>query len=322
MPRGLAAAAPDPAGWPRPASRRLRRSSCPAAASRPARGTPRGTWNSPGLPLSTPSRAKRRPLSCAADRPAGNGLREGGDVGLRVAAVDAQRVQLEDFARQVFVDVHLAARCRAVPTNFAAREFGPIEAWLSRYSSIAGCFSTANNRSVKLPVTCGRMASRSIAPARPSTAILSMDTAKWLVQNCVSRSRNGRSVVTACEKRAIRFVDVHRPVDGRQLERGGDLAASSSSFLLSRAASSTTSLRSSMTSRQRFGGRLESLAGQAPGGEPLSCLTQPVLRDRCHARQLARAGRRARSGWRRWPRPVSFSRRSHGLPASTHCGCR
>ncbi len=48
-------------------------------------------------------------LVLAADRPAGNGLGEGGDVGLGVAAVDAERVQFEDFARQVFVDVELAA---------------------------------------------------------------------------------------------------------------------------------------------------------------------------------------------------------------------
>jgi hypothetical protein len=36
----------------------------------------------------------------------------------------------------------------------------------------------ANSRSVKCPVTCGRIASRSMAPASPSTAILSIDTAK------------------------------------------------------------------------------------------------------------------------------------------------
>ena len=52
-------------------------------------------------------------LVLAADRPAGDGLGEGGDVGLRVSAVDAERVQLEDFARQVFVDVDLAAAALA-----------------------------------------------------------------------------------------------------------------------------------------------------------------------------------------------------------------
>src|SRR6185369_11051102 len=48
----------------------------------------------------------------AADRPAGDGLGEGGDVRLRVTAVDAERVQLEDLARQVLVDVEFAPTLR------------------------------------------------------------------------------------------------------------------------------------------------------------------------------------------------------------------
>ena len=52
-------------------------------------------------------------------------LREFRDVVLRVAAVDAERVQLENFARQVFVDAELAARgCARRP---AAVEFGPMD---------------------------------------------------------------------------------------------------------------------------------------------------------------------------------------------------
>ena len=43
-----------------------------------------------------------------ADRPARECTRESGDVLLRVAAVHAERVQLENFARQVLVDAELA----------------------------------------------------------------------------------------------------------------------------------------------------------------------------------------------------------------------
>ena len=49
-----------------------------------------------------------------AERPAGQRLRERRDVLLRIAAVDAERVQLENLAREVLVDAELAiARCRA-----------------------------------------------------------------------------------------------------------------------------------------------------------------------------------------------------------------
>ena len=91
-------------------------------------------------------------------------LGERRDVVLRVAAVDAERVQLEDLARQVLVEAELAAA--ALRGELARRaNSGPIDVWLSRYMSIAGCFSTASSRSTKLPVTCGRIASFSSAPA-------------------------------------------------------------------------------------------------------------------------------------------------------------
>ena len=50
-----------------------------------------------------------------------------------------------------------------------AREFGPSDCWLSRNSSIAGCCSTASSMSANRPSTCGRIASRSNAPARMRT---------------------------------------------------------------------------------------------------------------------------------------------------------
>ena len=54
---------------------------------------------------------------------------------------------------------------------------------------MAGCVSTASSMSSKRPKTCGRMASRSKAPARMRTAgPLPMATAKWLAQNMASRS--------------------------------------------------------------------------------------------------------------------------------------
>ena len=45
----------------------------------------------------------RRGIGKIADRPAGQNARQVGDIVLRVAAADAQRVQLQDFARQIFV---------------------------------------------------------------------------------------------------------------------------------------------------------------------------------------------------------------------------
>src|SRR5262245_7985067 len=49
----------------------------------------------------------------AADRPTRQHFRELRDVGLRVAAVDAERVQLEDLAREILVETELAAAVAA-----------------------------------------------------------------------------------------------------------------------------------------------------------------------------------------------------------------
>src|SRR5215510_2952426 len=54
--------------------------------------------------------ATSEPPFAAADRPARKDLGEGCDVRLRIAAVDSQRVQLEDLARQVLVDPDFALR--------------------------------------------------------------------------------------------------------------------------------------------------------------------------------------------------------------------
>ncbi len=43
-------------------------------------------------------------LAIALDAPAGHGAREFGDVGLRVAGANAERVQLHDFAREILVE--------------------------------------------------------------------------------------------------------------------------------------------------------------------------------------------------------------------------
>ncbi len=51
----------------------------------------------------------------AADRPARDHLREFGDVVLGVAAIDAERVQLEDLAREVLVETELAATVAREP---------------------------------------------------------------------------------------------------------------------------------------------------------------------------------------------------------------
>src|SRR6185369_6057102 len=44
----------------------------------------------------------------AADRPAGDDLGERRDILLRVATIDAERVQLQNLARQILVEAHLA----------------------------------------------------------------------------------------------------------------------------------------------------------------------------------------------------------------------
>ena len=155
-----------------------------------------------GLAVVDAQLRKPAAIVLAADRPAGNRLRKRGDIGLGVAAVDAERVQLEDFARQVFVDVR---PCGPLPRRadeargLRVRPDGRLVVEIQQHGRM---LLDGQQQVREVPVTCGRMASRSIAPARPSTAILSIDTAKWLLQNCVRRSRNGRSVVTECEKRA------------------------------------------------------------------------------------------------------------------------
>ena len=68
---------------------------------------------------------------------------------------------------------------------------------------MAGCCSTASSRSAKRPSTCRRMTSFSSVAAVAMVACLSADTAKWLVQKCTSRSRNGCSLATAARTRAL-----------------------------------------------------------------------------------------------------------------------
>ena len=56
---------------------------------------------------------------------------------------------------------------------------------------------TASSMSWKRPVTCGRIASCTNAPASAAHWPRRSETVKWLVQNQTSRSRNGVFVVTA-----------------------------------------------------------------------------------------------------------------------------
>ena len=115
----------------------------------------------------------------AADGPAGEYFREAGDVALCISAVDAERVQFENFAPEILIDVDLAfPGVAAARGQFGEARIGPTENSLSRYMIIAGCCSTASSRSTKRPVTCGRIASFSSDPATPATAGLSTETAK------------------------------------------------------------------------------------------------------------------------------------------------
>ena len=92
----------------------------------------------------------------------------------------------------------LSPRLRFCP----ARESGPSDCWLSRKNSIAGCCSTALSMSAKRPSTCGRIASRSNAPAqiRASSPLLA-EMQKWLDQNTTSRSVKPHSTrVARCNR--------------------------------------------------------------------------------------------------------------------------
>ncbi|MHC2412856.1 hypothetical protein ACVJGC_005447 [Bradyrhizobium diazoefficiens] len=68
---------------------------------------------------------------------------------------------------------------------------------------MAGCCSTALSMSAKRPSTCGRIASRSNAPAqiRASSPLLA-EMQKWLDQNTTSRSVKPHSTSVARCKRA------------------------------------------------------------------------------------------------------------------------
>ncbi len=74
-----------------------------------APGSCAASWNA-NLPGSPPPANRSVPI----DQP-GQRARESRDVLLRVAAVDAERVQLENFARQVLVDAELAIAGRRAP---------------------------------------------------------------------------------------------------------------------------------------------------------------------------------------------------------------
>ena len=74
-------------------------------------------------------RVRRRPI--ATDSPAGEDLRELLHVLLRVAAVDAERVQLEQLACVVFVEA-APLPVRHVRVTGRPREPGPIDWKLSR----------------------------------------------------------------------------------------------------------------------------------------------------------------------------------------------
>ena len=122
--------------------------------------------------------AARQPALAAADRPSRDDLREAGDVLLGVPAIDSERVQLEDFPCQIFIDPERALGVALRGEARRLRSLRPTENWLSRNAIIAGCFSTAVSSSTNRPLTCGRIASFSSVPANPKIAPLSEETAK------------------------------------------------------------------------------------------------------------------------------------------------
>ena len=62
---------------------------------------------------------------------------------------------------------------------------------------MAGWRMTASSMSWNRPVTCGRMASRTKAPATGTHSSRLRLTVKWLLQNQTKRSRNGAGVCVA-----------------------------------------------------------------------------------------------------------------------------
>ena len=75
-----------------------------------------------------PGRAARRMPEPAApiDQPVMT-LREARDVRLRVAALHAQRVQLQDLAREILIDAEAMLARVPLRARAASREFGPTE---------------------------------------------------------------------------------------------------------------------------------------------------------------------------------------------------
>lgn len=74
--------------------------------------------------IKLPGRAARKPTLAPADRPSRDDLREGGDVGLRVAPVHAQGVEFENLARQVFIDAEFALGFIRAAARREPRELG------------------------------------------------------------------------------------------------------------------------------------------------------------------------------------------------------
>ena len=150
--------------------RRPRRSAAPSTVLLPGscssslkdeadRAVGRGP-RAPARRLRPPPARGRRAARCraaeAVDRPAGQNACQLLHVLLRVAAVHAERVQLHQLARVVLVQSAPRAGCPLTGAR-AARDAGPIDWKLSRYTSIAGCLAEASTMSSKRPSTCGRI---------------------------------------------------------------------------------------------------------------------------------------------------------------------
>ncbi len=67
---------------------------------------------------------------------------------------------------------------------------------------MAGCRTAAVSNSMNRPFTLGLIASFSRVPAKPNTAPLSAEIAKWLLQKCTNLSPKGRVVAAALCARA------------------------------------------------------------------------------------------------------------------------
>jgi hypothetical protein len=256
----------------------------------------------------------------AADRPAGDRLRERRDIGLRVSAIHAERVQFEDFTREVLVDIQLA-----ITTTTARRELRCARVRTDRRVVVEvqqhrGMLFDGQQQVDELSrdVRANRLALHGARQAKHRDLV---DRYREVIGPELGEAFEEGSVgVYGVRDARDSLVDVHRPVDGWQLERGRDLVAVLVVGFLPGAAFFHHLLASFDDACQRFGRRLETGALELRR-RSFQLARKPVLGITCDQIQIPGPGAQAESV-RRDRRHQVFLRRSHGLTVLTRNGVR